>query len=240
MRPGHLLLADLHLISQSEGVYVRLLLRFTALASLVLTAGSLVAQHNPDEHMSEPAAPLYERSAFAHGYLHGYEQGFHLADLDIQMGHLLPGVHIRRAEKDEDPHYRPAYGDKALFVAGFKLGMRAGYADSVGGIAFRAISEMRNAATGLAPGGASRHFDRGFYEGFLNGERHGAGDAHRDVSPAATAGACQQQHAGDNRADGQQYCDGYARGFQVGYDDGRAERRASQKSVETAENGKTP
>ncbi len=190
--------------------------------------------------MTDAASVLYERSAFAHGYLHGYEQGFHLADLDIQMGHLLPGVQIRRDPRETDPHYRRTFGDKALFVAGFKLGMRAGYADSIGGVAFRAIFEMRQAATGLATGEPSRHFDRGVYEGFLSGERQGANDVQHAVDLGGVAVNCLGQQTAGKSGDGQQYCDGYARGFQLGYNDSRGERVASEKAVETADNKSKP
>lgn len=214
---------------------MRSISRFAAIA-LFLLAPVLTAQSTPDPHMNDAASPLYSRSAFAHGYLHGYEQGFHLADLDIQMGHLLPGVEVKRGDRDRDPHYRPAYGDKTLFVAGFKLGMRAGYADSIGGIAFRAVSEMRQAATGLDPTGEAGTFDRGVYDGFLNGERQGAGDAHVTAGFAGVTSSCLAQRP-DQKEDSRQYCDGYSRGFQLGYADGSAERNSSQKAIETAQNG---
>jgi hypothetical protein len=222
----------------SEGAHLRSVLRFAALAVVLVAAAPLLAQQKADDHMADAASPLYQRSAFAHGYLHGYEQGFHLADLDIQMGHMLPGVRIRRESHEEDPHYRSAYGDKNLFVAGFKLGMRAGYADSVGGVAFRAISEMRNAADGLSAEPTSAHFDRGFYEGFLTGEHQGAGDAHASADLGNVSNACRQQHAADKPEQNQPYCDGYTRGFRLGYSDGRAQQLATQKAIETAQNGR--
>ena len=185
--------------------------------------------------MTDAAGTLYQRSAFAHGYLHGYEEGFHLADLDIQLGHFLPGVKAHRDVRP-DLHYRSAYGDKALFSAGFKLGMRAGYADSVGGKEFRAISGLRTAADGLAAGTASKHFDRAFYEGFLSGQRQGSTDPHVVTDFAPIGSTCLQQNA--KAGDHEQYCDGYARGFQLGYGDGRAEFLAGDKRIQTAENGK--
>ena len=216
---------------------MRSISRFAAVAFLLIAPGSLIAQNAPDPHMTDAASVLYGRSAFAHGYLHGYEQGFHLADLDIQMGHLLPGVQVRRDQHDRDPHYRPTYGDKTLFVAGFKLGMRAGYSDSIAGIAFRAVSEMRQAATGLSSSGSSKPFDRGVYEGFLNGERQGAGDPHVIADFASVTTSCLAQRPG-KQEDSQQYCDGYTRGFQLGYSDGRAERGPAGKATETAQNAK--
>lgn len=212
-------------------------LRFAALTSLVLAAGSLVAQQNLDQHMTDAAGVLYQRSAFAHGYLHGYEQGFHLADLDIQMGHLLPGVHARHDARDGDPHYIPAYGDKTMFVEGFKLGMRAGYADSLGSIPFRAIAEMREAAEGLAPGPA-KHFDRAFFDGFVGGVRQGSSDARLLTNFDYVRASCHERQTNAKPTDAGSYCDGYARGFRLGYDDGRGQLLASGKSVETAENSK--
>ncbi len=185
--------------------------------------------------MTDAAGVLYQRSAFAHGYLHGYEEGFHLADLDIQLGHLLPGVKARHDERPEQ-HYRSGYGDKALFSEGFKIGMRAGYSDSVGGHKFRAISELRKAAEGLEQTSASKPFDRAFYEGFVNGERQGATDPHLLTDFAGVGSTCLQQHA--KAGDHDQYCDGYSRGFQLGYGDGRAEFQAGDKGVQTADNAK--
>ena len=215
---------------------MRSISRFAAFVFLLIAPSSLIAQNTPDPHMIDAASVLYARSAFAHGYLHGYEQGFHLADLDIQMGHLLPGVQVRRDVRERDPHYRPAYGDKSLFISGFRLGMRAGYADSIAGVSFRAVTEMRQAATGLTPGRTSKPFDRGVYEGFLHGERQGAGDAHAMADFAGVTSSCLAEHP-VKPEDGQPYCDGYTRGFQLGYSDGRAQRMSVSKDVQTAENG---
>ena len=217
---------------EATGAHVRSIFRLTILASLFASV-SLLSQTGDDAHMTDAAAALYQRSAFAHGYLHGYEQGFHLADLDIQLGHLLPGVKAHHDERP-DSHYRAAYGDKTLFHQGFKLGMRAGYADSISGHEFRAISGLRKAADGLAASAASKHFDRAFYEGFLSGERQGVADPHLLTDFAPVSSACLQQHA----KTGEQYCDGFARGFQLGYGDGRAEFLAGDKGVQTAENSK--
>jgi hypothetical protein len=217
---------------------VRPISRLAMFALLLFASASLLSQSIPDPHMSDAASPLYQRSAFAHGYLHGYEQGFHLADLDIQMGHLLPGVHVRRDTHERDAHYRAMYGDKTMFLAGFKSGMRAGYGDSIAGVPFRAVTEMRQASNGLAPAAAAgaTQFDRGVYEGFLNGERQGAGDPHILSDFAGVTSSCLAQQSG--KGETQQYCDGYTRGFQLGYDDGRTEMLTNQKAIETAQNGK--
>jgi len=203
------------------------------LVSLSVVSVSLLAQR-PDSHLTDSAANLFQRSAFAHGYQHGYEQGFHLADLDIQMGHLLPGVKAKSDRRDQDPQYRSNYGDKGLFVAGYKLGMRAGYADSLGGVPFRALDEMRLAANGL-PSGSSKYFDRGVYEGFVNGERQGAKNALARIDLEVVSNTCMAQKAAVNPAESVPYCDGYVRGFQLGFSDGRAQFAASQKAVETAQ-----
>ena len=219
---------------EAAGAYVRSFLRLAVLSS-ILAGVSLLGQSGTDPHMTDAAAALYQRSAFAHGYLHGYEQGFHIGDVDIQMGHFLPGVKARHDERP-DGHYNATFGDKALFNEGFRLGLRSGYADSIGGHEFRAISELRKAADGLALDAASRPFDRAFYEGFVSGQRQGATDPHVLTDFAGVGNTCLQARA--NAGDHEQYCDGYLRGFQLGYGDGRAQFQAGDKRVQTADNGK--
>lgn len=208
--------------------------RLAFVASLLATV-PLLAESKTDPHLTDTAAALYQRSAFAHGYLHGYEQGFHLGDLDIQMGHFLPGV---RAHHDERPdsHYRPAFGDRDLFNEGFKLGLRSGYADSIGGHEFRAIAELRKVAGGLAAEAISRPFDQAFYEGFLSGQRQGATDTRVLTDFTGIGSSCLKTRA--KADDHEQYCDGYSRGFQLGYGDGHAQFLAGNKAVQTADNGK--
>src|SRR5689334_19449341 len=83
------------------------LMRTSALLALSLWALSVIAQ-NPTDFTSVPLSSssshvhwlvgserhlqptavgaLFLDSAFAHGYRHGYDQGFHLGDLDLHMG----------------------------------------------------------------------------------------------------------------------------------------------------------
>src|SRR3954468_11102009 len=62
-------------------LFERLSLRLLFSASLLL-ASAAFGQTFDSHLISDPAAPLYQKSSFAHGYRHGYEQGFHEADVD--------------------------------------------------------------------------------------------------------------------------------------------------------------
>jgi hypothetical protein len=115
---------------------------------------------------SDPGSALYLRSAFAHGFIHGYEQGFHLADLDYHVG--------RTGRKLDDLHqyrdaagFRAVFGDKKTFQHGYREGFLQGYDDSIHSRHFRAEVAGQVVADGLKDfAGSSQELDAGFAAGF--------------------------------------------------------------------------
>src|SRR5215470_5980325 len=101
-----------------SGVAQRSLIRLAALAVMLLAAAWMAAGTDPEAHMNDPAGPLCARSAFAHGYLHGYEEGFHNADLDIHMGRIS-NQQASSSHKAPRPEKDAAMADSASFRAGY-------------------------------------------------------------------------------------------------------------------------
>ncbi|HZU22530.1 MAG TPA: hypothetical protein VE998_06825, partial [Terriglobales bacterium] len=143
---------------------------FAAVFALVAALPAQPAEPASDQHLSDPAAALYQRSPFAHGYIHGYEEGFHVGDQDLQFGRLTRGD--RR--KTSAGHPRPALrGESASFREGYDQGFTAGYRDSVAGREFRAIAALRQAAAALGEGARAQDdggFDAAFMTGYFAGE----------------------------------------------------------------------
>ncbi|MBV8207738.1 MAG: hypothetical protein JO041_13175 [Acidobacteria bacterium] len=217
-----------------------------AVALVVLACEVSVAQSSGDPHFSDAAASLFTQSAFAHGYIHGYEDGFHAADQDLQFGRLSRGVHARARSHPENliPSQNPASLRK-----GYSQGFVAGYADGAAGSEFRAISEMREAAAVLgtelpnndAPGSGmamAANFNRGFEDGYFAGQAY-AGKPRAPLGDFAYLTSFCMGHlygptADDKRLGDPQKaaCRGYATGFRIGYSDIRsreANTRASAK-----------
>ncbi len=189
--------------------------------TLTWTAYALAGSPPPeDPHLGDPAARLLVRSPFAHGYLHGYEQGFHLGDSDF---------HVARVRTDNDllhtgshDGYRPEIGDHTSFRSGYRDGLLAGYADAIAGRDFRAYGELRELANTAADDGKAPDFDRGFHDGYGAGHKRGVRDDEGDGDFDAETSACPARPAKDGSlpASSQAYCDGYARAYTLGYADG--------------------
>ena len=190
---------------------------------LLAAAMAPASAADSDSHMNDQSGPLCARSSFAHGYLHGYEDGFHEADQDIHMGRgnasMPPPQKAWRAGKSAPD------GDRASFRKGYTQGYSAGFNDGISGRGFRAISELRIAAADLeAPSLASPPaigFDRGFATGYTAGRLYTAKNAAPIHDFNYVMGYCLAS-AGGNPGPG--YCDAYTRGFRVGYDDGALQR----------------
>src|SRR5689334_17579597 len=94
------------------------------LSCLVVTPGLLSAQKNDPHFETKKIANTAKRSAFVHGYLHGYEEGFHPADFDLQMGHISRGDYTR----DGSPSgYERQFGSKKMYDSGYHNGFEVGY-----------------------------------------------------------------------------------------------------------------
>jgi hypothetical protein len=115
---------------------------------------------------SDPGSALYLRSAFAHGFIHGYEQGFHLADLDYHLGRTdrrLDDLHQYRNAAG----FHPSFGDKKIFQRGYHEGFLQGYDDSIHSRHFRVEIAGEVVADGLKHfAGSSQELDAGFAAGF--------------------------------------------------------------------------
>jgi hypothetical protein len=204
----------------------RLFLNRIVCLSLLLSASGIgFARDAKDRNYVEDsfAAALYSSSVFIHGYVHGYEDGFHNADVDIQMAHGFRDVSAM-------PDYKkvgdcPANtGEKSVYERGFRQGFRVGYVDGMSGRSFRAVRSLRVAMAGLSTGEWNQRrresFEMGVQEGYYAGQSEGLHDgrtaaAFRRMEPGCTA-LDQNAPAAKDAA----YCDGFRRAFSIGYSDG--------------------
>jgi hypothetical protein len=196
--------------------------RSALLAGILLLVASIAwAQKAPDPHFAAPrTSAIAHKSAFVHGYLHGYEEGFHLADLDIQMGRGVRDI-SKCKEAREAAGYRREFGSKHIFESGFREGVRVGYADATAGRAFRAVDALK-AIGPVAPDWAQAEpdaaFDQGFSTGYTSGQRRGLEDGHRGETLTPPLTSCPPLPA--KAPEQQTYCAAYVGGYRVGYDDG--------------------
>jgi hypothetical protein len=197
-------------------------LKLVIAALLFLPVTSLAA--SPDRHeKNDPASALYQQSVFAHGYIHGYEEGFHLADGDYQMGRAARELEQVQEFKDADGGYHREFGNKYDFKMGYREGFRAGYGDSFHNRPFRAVNAASLAAEGLQP---NERPNVNFESGFVDGYR------------AAAEGTPQSCVSQKDRAPEQlnlEYCDGFGRGFQFAVQAStELAQRSEQQNVQTA------
>jgi hypothetical protein len=199
------------------------MLRSALLAAALLTAAAVTAfaQKPPDSHyVATRTSAIARRSVFIHGYLHGYEEGFHFADMDTQMGRASRDI-SKVKDAREPVGYRREFGNKRVFESAYRQGLRVGYADGMAGRAFRAIAELE-AIAALAGGPAQIQpdaaFDEGFSAGYASGQRQGIEDGRRDPTYAPPLPACPPTAV---QAHSQQtYCTAYTGGYRIGYSDG--------------------
>jgi peptidoglycan/xylan/chitin deacetylase (PgdA/CDA1 family) len=131
-------------------------------ALLLLLSTSFAADKKRDFHLDQDAArDLYLHSAFAHGLRHGYEEGFHAADLDIHTAAPRKALDkLSRVPKTVG--YRREFGDKKSFRRGYEYGYVAGYQDSFENRKFHYLS-----ASDVTPlESANRDFDIGVASGY--------------------------------------------------------------------------
>jgi flagellar biosynthesis/type III secretory pathway protein FliH len=175
---------------------------------------------------------LFVKSTFAHGYIHGYEEGFHNGDLDMQMGRNFRDVKCH--EKFKKPTgFKDGFGPKGIYEDGYRKGYLVGYVDSFEGRNFRAIALLRES---VEPGPnrsvsqVDREYDSAFRQGYDAGQTKGLQDGRSTVIEAAGSVSCQESLArggtGEPRTD---YCEAYRNGYQLGYSDGFANQRERAK-----------
>ncbi len=150
-----------------------------------------------DRHLADdPAASLYRASPFAHGYIHGYEDGFHQGTIN-----LLSQEPELAKSKAPDGHkaYRDDFGDRDDFLQGYAAGFADGRADADerGFQANARMAELARGFNGYKKDAAAR-FDQGFESGYLM-QRAGKG---------VESAACATGHGADHV----EFCDGLRRG----------------------------
>jgi hypothetical protein len=179
-----------------------------------------------DRHLGlESTGVLYARSAFAHGYIHGYELGFHSGDLDIQFGRDPRDPASLPLYKRPCAAYHTSFGSKDLFKIGFEDGFRAGYSDVVRGLSFQAVVSFGKAADRMnVPAQQAASFDGGFKEGYEAGRRQGSNDGRN----LAVANPINPPCLGLPGV----YCDAFERAFQIGYADGYGNQSARHSAPE--------
>lgn len=173
-----------------------------------------------DSHMTaDPARRVYELSPWAHGYIHGYEQGFHFGDMDLQMAH--PARNVKEIKEFRKDNYEKNFGDRTSWTSGYRAGFRIGYSDAFNGQEFRAIQLMRNLASDLpesaANGGAI--VDTAVSKGYSDGRKHGLEDG-RNSADYRPDGADCELSLRFKAAPAPYYCSVYALGYRLGYADG--------------------
>jgi hypothetical protein len=170
---------------------------------LVLLTASFAADKKRDFHLDQDTArDLYLHSAFAHGLRHGYEEGFHAADLDIHTAAPRKALDkLSRVPKTIG--YRREFGDKKSFRRGYEYGYVAGYDDSFENRKFHYLAPSD--VTNLEP--ATADFDIGVASGYTAVFHSGSDYARCDRdAPAYCAGfqtgsalALAERHASDHQ-----------------------------------------
>jgi len=201
--------------------------RTAVLTLSFLTPIFMAAQSSADNHVTmDSARELYQSSSWAHGYVHGYEKGFHIGDLDLQLAKAS-----RNPEKDDGAkiRMRSEYGKRKSFLKGFKQGLQVGYADAYSGREFRAFRELRKIAQDFEPARTTSTNDdgnRAMDEGYKKGLAAGLYDGRtgRRFTNRADVDPCKKDA---------NYCEFHDRGVQLGYADGYWNQR-SPNEVRTA------
>lgn len=174
-----------------------------------------------DRHLQgTPSGVLYQNSAFAHGYRHGYDQGFHLGDVGIHMGRTARVVSKFKQYQQGIREYSVMFGSRQLFQEGYQAGFRSGYNDAMSGLEFRASESISGVATGLnaisSPIRRS-YFDEGVACGFKSSQ---LSEAPVDrVTAAYVEQYCRKTASGLQPLE---YCSGFSRGYMLGIADAPA------------------
>jgi flagellar biosynthesis/type III secretory pathway protein FliH len=175
------------------------------------------AQRN-DWHV--PARDLFVKSTFAHGYIHGYEQGFHNGDIDLQMGREFRDAKSQ-IEYKKPVGYRNEFGEKKIFEDGYRDGFLVGYTDCFSGRSFRAVQLLEASHPVSSPTKIhfDRNFDRAFRDGYETGQRQGLADGRVSAAFRVDASVCEPGPHGEMTPE---TCEAFRSGYRLGYSDGFA------------------
>lgn len=147
--------------------------------------------------------------------MHGYEEGFHEGDLDLQMGRPF------RTIKSQDKFkkvcgYRFEFGDHPSFEEGYRKGYAVGYTNSYAGRNFRAtqLLELAKSQDQTDTNATPNSFNRAFKYGYTTCQKNGLDDG-RTAVPLANMDSvtCNGISAKDD-------CVAYQVGYRLGYSDG--------------------
>jgi hypothetical protein len=218
---------------------------FLLLALLLPLSIAVAAQD--DSHLKiDPAAPIYQRSVFLHGYAHGYELGFHSGDVDLHMARSSRDPRTIKMFKDSKRVYQRSFGNRDMFINGYEQGFRVGYADAFYGRDFRAARELRTLSqqmqdmggqqqnAGLRQVSNSSEFDKGIADGYKAGLSNGLEDARSSKGYHPENSECSR------KSNDGQFCPAHRLGYELGYSDGYNNQRNPEEGVKTAkERGET-
>ncbi len=187
-----------------------------AVCLLVISAGHLSAT---DPHLTnDPASSLYKSSSWAHGYIHGYEWGFHFGNRDLHMAARARDARKLKEYKEAAKAFHQEDGNKQDFEKGYQSGFEVGYSDGILGESFRAAESARKfVSESPATPGASRDFDSGMQMGYGMGRTIGARDGRADLDFS------DGHDCPINRPQSQ--CSGFKLGYRWGYLDGYNNQR---------------
>lgn len=188
--------------------------QFTSLPLSSAATYSRAFSMNEQHLQATPSGALCANSAFAHGYRHGYDQGFHVGDLDVHMGREATIVIKAREYQQGGREYNNAFGSKQLFQEGYQAGFRGGYIDAITGLEYRVSDRTRIAASGMVdvlPPGRRIYFDQGFAGGYRSALAHNAPT--ENVNAEYVEQYCQKTASGSHPLE---YCSGFSRGYMLG------------------------
>lgn len=192
---------------------------------LILTSSGFARDASKAQPYNEDslASALFSTSVFLHGYVHGYEEGFHNADIDIQMAHGFRDVSTMSEYKKVAVCPANA-GDKNVFERGFRQGFRVGYTDGMSGRSFRAVRSLRLAVAGVSTADWNQRrresFEMGIQEGYYAGQSEGLHDGRTSAGFRLIEPGCSALDQKASAAKEAEYCDGFRRAFSIGYSDG--------------------
>lgn len=167
------------------------------LLTIVFSCAAWPADRTADHHLvDDPARFLYSSSAFAHGQRHGYEDGFHQADEDLQMGR--PPRDLRKPVSVKQSGFEKSFGDRRRFERGYRAGYVRGYDDSAHDRPFAPLTDAMSLDLGrlllLAPQDWP-DFDRGFEAGYEQKVSHEL-DADLDKEERSISDQCAASSGG--------------------------------------------
>jgi hypothetical protein len=190
--------------------------------TLTIMAATAFSQATDRHLTSGDSQALFKKSTYAHAYMHGYEDGFHNADVDIHMGRGERSV-SQLEDFKACSGYRKEFGDKRFYRDGYRQGFSEGYADGINRRDFRAIAGARKAAVGLTATandqGVERDFDEAFSRGYASGRKSDADMVRGHAESDYALNLCQSKASHSKNTNSREYCDAFSRGFSLGFFD---------------------